>query len=740
MSIKNRITVLVAALLAFALLAIIVGLVNMKANNDNLHALYEDRVVPLQGLKDIADSYAVNIVDTNHKLRNGNISWQEAERNIGEAKTDIAALWSAYMATTLTPEEAELAQKAQSLMQPADRAVNDLERMVKSRDMQAITQFSIERLYPAIDPISDAITDLVDLQLRVAAEMNEQSEATYQATFTLAVIVSLIILALAMVFSRATLRAVTIPLNELVNVSRHVQQKGDFSARVKVKRMDEVGQAGTAFNELVDSAAKAITEANHVVGAIAKSDFSQRVQGQYVGDLDKLKQGVNASAEQVAFMMGELSKVMQALYNGQFDSKMDERVPKAFSDQVEKALASINQVIVEINDVMSNMNEGKFQHRVNTDARGQLAEMKENINGSMSSLESAVEDITRVVVAQSNGDLTESIQAQYHGELRILTEAVNNSALKLTDVVSKAVNASNIVHSAADEVSKGALDLSQRVQEQAAALEETSATMDEMNSAVQNNTQNALQATNVARSVQQKATEGTSVMKQTIEAMNAIQESSHKISDIVSLIDGIAFQTNLLALNAAVEAARAGDHGRGFAVVAGEVRALAQKSAEAAKEISALIGESVTRIDQGTKLAGESGEMLDSITGSIEEVTQMIEHIAQASQQQAEGVNQVHKAIADIDQVTQQNAALVEETSAASESMSEQAGILSEDMAFFKTGGNTGGATRRIAAAPAPKTIAPTTKKFNVAPTKKTAGLPAPKSDRMNTSDEWSEF
>ncbi|HEY9018375.1 methyl-accepting chemotaxis protein [Thiomicrospira sp.] len=744
MSIKNRIISLVFGLLAFSVLAVSVGLYEMRAFNHDLHALYLDRVVPMKDLKSIADSYAVNIVDTNHKLRNANIDWQQAEQNIVKAQQDIQRLWAGYMATTLTPQEAKLAQNAQTLMQTSDRAIEKMLGYVKAQDSQAIAEFSRNELYPAIDPISDAITDLIDLQKQVASELNDAAQANYESTMTMAIIGSIVIFILAILFSRVTLLAVTRPLNELVRVSRHVQQTGDFSARVKVSNMDEVGTAASAFNELLENMAKAITDANRVVGAVAQSDFSQRISSDYVGDLDKLKQGVNASADQVDFMMKELAKVMQAMHNGQFDSKMDERVPRAFSQQVENALGSINQVIVEINNVMHYMNEGKFQHRVNTEARGELATLKQNINSSMTALEAAVEDITRVVVAQSKGDLTQTIQNEYHGDLRMLTEAVNASAAKLTDVVSKAVTASDIVHSAADEVSKGALDLSQRVQEQAAALEETSATMDQMNSAVQNNTDNAKQATHVAENVQKQATQGSKVMQQTIEAMNSIQESSHKISEIVTLIDGIAFQTNLLALNAAVEAARAGDHGRGFAVVAGEVRALAQKSAEAAKDISALIGESVTRIDQGTKLASESGEMLNAITGSVSEVTQMIAQIARASAEQAEGVSQVHQAIADIDQVTQQNAALVEQTSAASESMSEQAANLSQDMAFF----NTGHANKKLAAAAKPQALShhDTSKPKALSKPRvkdgsaKSTGLNTQKSARMEASDEWSEF
>ena len=258
-------------------------------------------------------------------------------------------------------------------------------------------------------------------------------------------------------------------------------------------------------------------------------------------------------------------------------------------------------------------------------------------------------------------------------------------------------------------------------------MEETSATMDEMNSAVQANTENAQQAARVAEDVQKRANDGSRVMQQTIEAMNAIQESSHKIADIVSLIDGIAFQTNLLALNAAVEAARAGDHGRGFAVVAGEVRALAQKSAEAAKDIKTLIDESVTRIDQGTQLASQSGEMLNTINQSIDSVTQMVSQIARASAEQANGVTQVHEAISQIDQVTQQNAALVEETTAAAESMSEQSMVLREDMAFFNTGRSSGTVRRTKAKLSAPAAL----------PKPKAA---LPKVNKATSFEQWSDF
>ncbi|WP_019894573.1 HAMP domain-containing methyl-accepting chemotaxis protein [Hydrogenovibrio halophilus] len=754
MSVKNRILTLTGILLAFALLAIIAGLVNMNSNNKTFNALYNDRIVPLEDLKNIADAYAVNIVDTNHKLRNGNIDWAQAEKNIRSAEKQIQTLWSGYMQTTLTSKEAQLAEKAQGLMQTADQAVKRLLTLVQQRDQQAITQFSIEQLYPAIDPISDAITNLVSLQLREAEKMQQRQKAAYDTTLTAAIVIALLVFLAVLWLARQTLLAITRPLNELVAVSKTVVTEGDFSRRVQVSRQDEVGQAAQAFNHLLEKTADAIQDANHVVDAIAQSDFDQRIKRPYSGDLDRLKQGINNSAESVSFMMSELERIMNALANGQLDAKMDEQVPANFRNKVEGALSVTNDVVQNIIAVMNRIDEGEFSERVTVDARGQFGSLKQAINSSMEDLNKAIDEVTDTVVSLSHGDLTQKINGQYKGDLKTLKDSVNKTTDRLLDVVKKALNATQIVNGASSEVSQGSQDLSQRVQEQAASVEETSATMEQMNSAVQNNANHAKDATRVAHEVQEKTTEGTRVMQKTVEAMSAIQESSHKISDIVTLIDSIAFQTNLLALNAAVEAARAGEHGRGFAVVAGEVRALAQKSADAAKEITALINESVTRIDEGTKLASESGEMLDTIDKSVDDVANMIEQISAASSEQMTGIEQVHKAISQIDEVTQQNAALVEETSAAAESMSEQAAILDKDMSFFNTGQPKSSAQEKSAskvaktphkqaAANTPKQAAlPKASPTEARPAKDAGQASKPKeaSAQSGSGDEWAEF
>ncbi|MBP7900973.1 MAG: PAS domain S-box protein [Gammaproteobacteria bacterium] len=296
----------------------------------------------------------------------------------------------------------------------------------------------------------------------------------------------------------------------------------------------------------------------------------------------------------------------------------------------------------------------------------------------------AINDSSEVLLAMAEGNLTKVMPSGvYKGELHDLKNALNYTLESLKTIVTETRQSASVVSGAANQVSLGAADLSARVQEQAAALEETSATMHHIANAVQTNTENANRVAKLASNVQQQSHAGVQVMQQTIDAMRSIEEASNKISEIVNIIDSIAFQTNLLALNAAVEAARAGEHGRGFAVVASEVRTLAGKSADAAKDIKALILDSAQRVANGTELAQKSGTTLHQISESITQVTKMVGEIAIASREQISGINQVHQAVAAIDDVTQQNAALVEQTTAAAENLNQEAQHLQANMDTF---------------------------------------------------------
>ncbi|GJI88449.1 MULTISPECIES: methyl-accepting chemotaxis protein [Duganella] len=284
----------------------------------------------------------------------------------------------------------------------------------------------------------------------------------------------------------------------------------------------------------------------------------------------------------------------------------------------------------------------------------------------------------------ADGDLTRSIDVRSACETGQLMQALKDMTSNLQGLVSQVRSGTDTIATASSQIASGNQDLSSRTEEQASSLEETASSMEELTSTVKQNADNARQANQLAQSASGIAVKGGDVVERVVVTMASINESSRKIVDIISVIDGIAFQTNILALNAAVEAARAGEQGRGFAVVASEVRNLAQRSAAAAKDIKQLIGDSVEKVDAGSQLVGQAGATMGEIVSSITRVTDIMSEITAASTEQSHGIEQVNTAIVQMDQVTQQNAALVEQAAAAAESMQEQAARLSEVVSVFK--------------------------------------------------------
>jgi methyl-accepting chemotaxis protein len=285
----------------------------------------------------------------------------------------------------------------------------------------------------------------------------------------------------------------------------------------------------------------------------------------------------------------------------------------------------------------------------------------------------------------AEGDLSVEIDLKHPQEPSLLV-SIADMRDKLAHIVSEVRQSAESIATATAEIAQADLDLSSRTESQASSLEQTAASMEELNATVQQNADHAVQANQLAMSASRIAVQGSEVVTQVVDTMKGINEASRKISDIISVIDGIAFQTNILALNAAVEAARAGEQGRGFAVVASEVRALAGRSAEAAKEIKTLIDDSVQRVDVGTKLVDKAGSTMQEVVSSIRQVTDIMGQISAASKEQSDGVSQVGEAVTLMDQVTQQNAALVEEMAAAASSLKTQAEDLVQTVAVFKLG------------------------------------------------------
>ncbi|MET0323098.1 MAG: methyl-accepting chemotaxis protein [Duganella sp.] len=346
-----------------------------------------------------------------------------------------------------------------------------------------------------------------------------------------------------------------------------------------------------------------------------------------------------------------------------------------------------------------------------------------------------------VASAVAEGDLTRDIQVKSACETGQLMQALKNMTDNLQALVAQVRSGTDLIATASAEIASGNQDLSSRTEEQASSLEETASSMEELTSTVKQNADNARQANQLAKSASGIATRGGEVVGQVVGTMASINESSRKIEDIISVIDGIAFQTNILALNAAVEAARAGEQGRGFAVVAGEVRNLAHRSAAAAKDIKQLIGDSVQKVEAGSQLVNEAGTTMNEIVSSITRVTDIMAEISSASNEQSDGIEQVNTAITQMDTVTQQNAALVEESAAAAESMQSQAAQLSDIVSVFKIHPS---ATRPAVAAPAVKraVAAPAPAPARIAATSTASAKPAPKKTAKQTveGDEWETF
>jgi methyl-accepting chemotaxis protein len=328
---------------------------------------------------------------------------------------------------------------------------------------------------------------------------------------------------------------------------------------------------------------------------------------------------------------------------------------------------------------------GDFTQRIDEqDKEDFMLTLAQGLNQLVKTTEGGLNEVSNVLLALSEGDLTKRVTSNYQGTFNDLKEYCNTTSENLANMISKIREASDTINNASSEIAQGNSDLSTRTEQQASSLEETASSMEELTSTVRLNAENANQANGLASQASQVAGNGGDLIQQVVTTMASINDSSNKISDIIGVIDGIAFQTNILALNAAVEAARAGEQGRGFAVVASEVRTLAQRSANAAKDIKDLISDSVSKVESGNELVSQSGDTMQEIVVAIQRVNDIMSEIAAASAEQASGIDEVSKAVTQMDEMTQQNAALVEEAAAAAESMRTQASDLNTRVGSFK--------------------------------------------------------
>ncbi|QNN77124.1 HAMP domain-containing protein [Pseudoxanthomonas mexicana] len=495
-------------------------------------------------------------------------------------------------------------------------------------------------------------------------------------------------------------RAISRPLKHAIDVARGVAA-GDLDMDIHVEREDEGGKLLLAMRDMQRQLQAVISAQREMAGQHEAGMISYRMdEASFPGDYGVMVRETNALvAAHIAVKM-RLVDVMQRYAAGDLSVDMD-RLPgemAVLTQAMDATKANLSAINGEIKRLAMAASSGDFSQRGDVDNyQYDFRDMIDGLNQLMETTDGNLAEVSELLQAIARGDLTARMEGDFHGVFASMRDDANATVAQLTDIVGRIQDASTSINTAAGEIASGNSDLSRRTEQQAANLEETAASMEELTSTVRQNAESARQANQLAQGAAGVASQGGEVVGKVVTTMRDIEQSSKKIADIISVIDGIAFQTNILALNAAVEAARAGEQGRGFAVVASEVRTLAQRSANAAKEIKGLIENSVSKVADGSALVHQAGATMGEIVASVQRVTDIMAEISAASQEQSAGIEQVNQTIVQMDETTQQNAALVEEATAAARSMEEQAHALAESVAVFKLHGTAGAPVRKPA-------------------------------------------
>lgn len=669
----------------------------------------------------------------------------EVQRNFGLLNAAIAGIERSHVENGTTEEEKAKLAKLRELAEeaaPLNEQVVALAQAGKHDEALALmfgeTRAVMLKLQAAIDDFGTWQDQ------RVKARVQEQLADTVSASHVLE-ISGLVSLVLAALLGWLVTHSITGPLAVAVSAA-DAMARGDFSRELVAEHDDETGkllaamirlkQMFTSFTDAQTKMAKA-----HGAGLTDErmpvSDFPG-MYGQMAGSINEFARAqlsiIQRTIEIVKrYATGDLTVDMERLPGKQAE------ITQAV-DETKQSLKAING---QIGQLVQSASQGDFKARGDAESfRFEFRTMVGGLNTLMQTSDVGLSEVNRVLRALAGGELDDRITGQYSGTFADLKESTNSTVERLTDVVGGILQAMETITSASRDISEGNSDLNSRTQEQASALEETASSLEELTATVKQNASNANQANQLAAGARNAAEKGGEVVSSAVTAMGAITDASKKVADIIGVIEQIAFQTNMLALNAAVEAARAGEQGRGFAVVASEVRTLAQRSAGAAKESRALIEDSQGKVELGAKLVSESGETLNEIMNSVKKVSDIIGEIAAAGDQQASGIDQINTAVAQMDKNTQQNAAMVEQATAASESMNEQVSNLSEVVGFFKLAAGTPSSATRKA-----RKVRPPHRATAAAPVPAMENVRAPVQQRAANanrggaaSDEWKEF
>ncbi len=788
MSIKSRLVFMIGFMSALLVGIGLYGLYGLSKGYEGLKTVYEDRTVGLGYLSDVQSKIVKNKMYISIALTDPTPAvikeqTEQVEQNIAE----IGKAWDAYMATFSTPEEKKLADKfAEDRKIFVTEGLKPAVAALRANDLNEAKKIA-DKMRTLFKPVDEGIMELIDLQVDVAKQEYVKLKASYTFTRTVSITVIVLGISLAMLLGFVLIRAIVNPLQRTIGYFGRISD-GNYGDTIVIDHNDEVGKVLSALQSMqaklsadISAAKKLTDESMRVKRAldgsstnvmIADNDLNIIYMNEAVlGMFRKAESDIRKDLPNfnVATLMGtciddfhknpahqrQMLKTLSTTFRTSI--KLGGRTfgliaNPVMNDAGERLGTSVEwedrtaevKIQEEVDRVVSGALNGDLTQRIDlADKAGFMKNLSEGINKLVQVVSSAIDDTVNVLGLLSKGDLTEKITTEYAGSFGDIKNNTNTTIDQLTDIVSQIKIATDTINTASKEIASGNTDLSQRTEEQAASLEETASSMEELTSTVKQNAENAKQANQLAAGASDIALRGGQVVGQVVGTMSSISESSKKIVDIISVIDGIAFQTNILALNAAVEAARAGEQGRGFAVVASEVRSLAQRSAAAAKEIKTLINDSVDKVKVGTDLVDKAGKTMEEIVAAVKRVTDIMAEISAASTEQSAGIEQVNTAITQMDDVTQQNAALVEQAAAAAKSMEDQAEQLSALVGTFRLSNaaaaqSAAHSTPRLAAPRAP--VAHPTAKPAAKPAARAAGKKVLPKPSQKDDEEWKEF
>ena len=588
LKIRTKLIVLSFVSLAIALFLGITSIFKLENTNEGLKRVYHDRVLPLVQLKNIAEAYAVNIVDTAVKLRNDKISFEKCVSNINEAKTIIDKNWNEYLATNLDDKEKEIVKNTKTILSKANNTTDNIQQACTNKDLEKITSIVINDLYETIEPVSNNIAQLMEHQLKVAAEINNQANEDYDSTVIQTIITIVIAFILLIFISFLIISDMTNKItnfkNGLLGFFAYLNRESINSELLEDKSKDEFGEMAKVVNQNILRTQKGIEE----------------------------------------------------------DRKL------------------INETIA----VLGEFEQGDLCQRLNLDVENPaLAELKRVINNMGTVLETNIDNILKVLEQYSNYNYLNKIdQKSLKEHLLKLANGVNTLGDSITNMLVQNKSNGLTLEQSSSLLLANVDKLNLSSNEAAASLEETAAALEEITSNIRNNTENIAKMAKYSNEITKASSDGEKLANKTTLAMDEINTQVNLVNDAISVIDQIAFQTNILSLNAAVEAATAGEAGKGFAVVAQEVRNLASRSAEAAKEIKSIVEEATKKANEGKDIANEMIQGYKSLNDSINSTINLISDVEMSSKEQLSGIEQINDAVNQLDQQTQQNAAISTQT------------------------------------------------------------------------------